>query len=91
MPAVSQRQQKFMGADLARAKAGKKTKTGMSQDQLEDFAATKRTGLPVTKAAKAPKGAPAKTKLKMKGKKAPKAAPKVMADGMRAGMRYVTS
>ena len=27
-----------MGADLARAKAGKKTKTGMSKKQLEDFA-----------------------------------------------------
>jgi hypothetical protein len=35
-----------MGADLARAKAGKKTKTGMSADKLEDFAATKRKGLP---------------------------------------------
>ena len=27
-----------MGADLARARAGKKTKTGMSKAQLEDFA-----------------------------------------------------
>jgi hypothetical protein len=27
-----------MGADLARAKKGKKTRTGMSQAQLRDFA-----------------------------------------------------
>lgn len=30
-----------MGAELARAQAGKKTKTGMSRSQLRDFA-TKR-------------------------------------------------
>jgi len=35
-----------MGADLARARAGKKTRTGMSERQLEDFAGTKRKGLP---------------------------------------------
>lgn len=46
MPAKSQAQQKFMGADLARAREGKKTRTGMSQGQLEDFAGTKRKGLP---------------------------------------------
>jgi hypothetical protein len=46
VPAKSKAQQKFMGADLARARAGKKTRTGMSEGQLEDFAATKRTGLP---------------------------------------------
>jgi Protein of unknwon function (DUF3008) len=46
MPAKSKSQQKFMGADLARSRAGKKTKTGMSADQLEDFAATKQKGLP---------------------------------------------
>lgn len=38
MPAKSEKQRKFMGAELARAKAGKKTKTGMSQSQLRDFA-----------------------------------------------------
>lgn len=27
-----------MGAELSRARAGKKTQTGMSQSQLEDFA-----------------------------------------------------
>lgn len=38
MPATSEKQRRFMGADLARAKAGKKTRTGMSVGQLEDFA-----------------------------------------------------
>jgi len=46
MPAKSKAQQRFMGADLARERAGKKTKTGMSESQLEDFAATKHKGLP---------------------------------------------
>jgi len=38
MPARSEKQRKFMGAELARKRAGKKTKTGMSEKQLEDFA-----------------------------------------------------
>ena len=46
MPSVSQAQQKMMGAELARKRAGKKTKTGMSEKQLEEFASTKRKGLP---------------------------------------------
>jgi len=46
MPAKSQAQQKFMGADLARTRAGKKTRTKMSVKQLEDFASTKRKSLP---------------------------------------------
>ncbi len=46
MPAVSKRQQMFMGAELARKRTGKKTKTGMSTSQLRDFAKTKRKGLP---------------------------------------------
>jgi Protein of unknwon function (DUF3008) len=46
MPAKSKAQQQLMGADLARARAGKKTRTGMSASQLEDFAATKTKGLP---------------------------------------------
>ncbi len=37
MPAKSAKQRKFMGAELARKRAGKKTKTGMSEKQLEDF------------------------------------------------------
>lgn len=36
MPTVSERQRRMMGADLARARAGKKTRTGMSQAQLEE-------------------------------------------------------
>lgn len=38
MPSVSKKQQRFMGADLARKRAGKKTQTGMSEKQLRDFA-----------------------------------------------------
>jgi len=38
MPARSERQRKFMGAELARKRAGKKTKTGMTEKQLEEFA-----------------------------------------------------
>ena len=38
MPAVSEKQRKFMGAELGRLRAGKKTSTGMSESQLEDFA-----------------------------------------------------
>jgi len=56
MPATSQAQQKLMGADLARKRAGKETRTGMSEIQLKDFASTKRKGLP-KKAPKAAEGA----------------------------------
>ena len=51
MPATSKAQQRFMGAELSRARAGKGTKTGMSESQLSDFASTPRKGLP----ARAPK------------------------------------
>ena len=37
-PAVSEKQRKMMGSDLARKRAGQKTRTGMSEAQLEDFA-----------------------------------------------------
>jgi hypothetical protein len=46
MPATSQKQQKFMGAELARKRAGKATTTGMTESQLKDFASTPRKGLP---------------------------------------------
>ena len=46
MPAVSKKQRRFMGADLARLEAGKKTKTGMSKSQLSDFASGREKGLP---------------------------------------------
>lgn len=49
MPAVSKRQQRFMGAELERKREGKKTKTGMSSKQLGDFAGTKQKGLPERK------------------------------------------
>jgi hypothetical protein len=38
MPSTTERQRRFMGADLDRKRKGKKTKTGMSEAQLEDFA-----------------------------------------------------
>jgi len=38
MPAESEKQRRFMGADLARLRAGKKTKTGMDESQLRDYA-----------------------------------------------------
>ena len=49
MPAKSKAQQRFMGAELARKRAGKKTKTKMTTSQLREFAGTKRKGLPARK------------------------------------------
>ena len=49
MPAVSKKQQEFMGAELARKRAGKKTRTKMTEKQLEEFASTKRSKLPAKK------------------------------------------
>ncbi len=46
MPAVSKKQQGFMGAELRRKREGKGTQTGMTESQLEDFASTKHKGLP---------------------------------------------
>ena len=40
MPATSEKQRKFMGAELGRKRAGQKTRTGMSEAQLSDFAST---------------------------------------------------
>ena len=37
MPAKSDKQRRFMGAELSRKRAGKKTRTGMGESQLEDF------------------------------------------------------
>jgi len=48
-PAKSKAQQKFFGAELSRKRAGKKTKTQMSEKQLEEYAGTPRKGLPVKK------------------------------------------
>lgn len=49
MPAKSKVQQMFMGAELARKRAGKKTKTKMTEQQLKEFAETKRKNLPTRK------------------------------------------
>lgn len=48
MPSRSKSQQKLMGAALGGAKfpAAKKIRASMSSSQIEDFAATKRKGLP---------------------------------------------
>jgi len=55
MPAVSKAQAGLAGADLARKRAGRKTRTGMSEGQLADFASTKHKGLPKRVKAKAKK------------------------------------
>lgn len=45
-PAVSKKQQRYFGAELARARSGKKTQTGLAEATIEDFAATKLAKLP---------------------------------------------
>lgn len=45
-PAKSKAQQRFFGAELSRRRAGKKTRTHMTEAQLEEFASTKTKGLP---------------------------------------------
>ena len=37
MPAKTEKQRRFMAAELERKRKGKKTKTGMSARQLKDF------------------------------------------------------
>lgn len=46
MPAVSKAQQRFMGTELARRRAGKRTRTKMTTAQLREYATTKRKALP---------------------------------------------
>jgi len=46
MPAKSKAQQGFFGAELARARAGEATDTGLPPDKLREFAATPAKGLP---------------------------------------------
>lgn len=43
MPASSERQRRFMGAELARKRAGMATRTGMSESQLKEFATMKHS------------------------------------------------
>ena len=38
MPAKTEKQRKFMGAELERKREGKKTKTNMTEKELEKFA-----------------------------------------------------
>jgi hypothetical protein len=38
MPAKSEKQRKFMGAELQRKREGKKTGTGMTEKELEKYA-----------------------------------------------------
>ena len=38
MPAKTERQRRFLAADLERKREGKQTKTGMSEKDLKDFA-----------------------------------------------------
>ena len=49
MPAISKKQRRFAGAELGRMRAGKKTVTDMTRQQLKDFAKTKEKGLPLRK------------------------------------------
>lgn len=44
-PAKTERQRRFMGAELGRRRAGKKTKTKMTEKQLEEFASVKKKKL----------------------------------------------
>lgn len=41
-PSVSEKQRRFMAADLRREQEGKKTRTDMSEGQLEDYARKKK-------------------------------------------------
>lgn len=38
MPATSDRQRRFMGAELGRLRSGRRSRTGMSEKKLRDFA-----------------------------------------------------
>ena len=40
-PAKTERQRKFFGAELARKEAGKKTRTGLSEEELKKMASKK--------------------------------------------------
>jgi hypothetical protein len=40
LPAKSEKQRKFFGSELKKKRAGKRTKTGLSEDKLKDFAAS---------------------------------------------------
>lgn len=46
MPSVTERQRKFFGSELARKRGGKRTRTGMSERQLSDFAGGVKSNMP---------------------------------------------
>jgi hypothetical protein len=50
MPSTSEKQRRFMGAELGRLRAGEKTQTGMSESQLEEFATKVQKKAKVAKA-----------------------------------------
>jgi len=54
MPPVSRKQQRFAGAELSRKRAGKETRTDMSEGELEKLA-TKPKGKKLPEKAKAKK------------------------------------
>ena len=54
--ATSAAQQRFMGAELARKRAGESTETGMSEAQLKEFASAKSSKLPERKEEKKHEG-----------------------------------
>ena len=49
MPAKSNKQRKFMGAELNRLRHGEKTRTGMNEQQLEEYAAKPKRTKPTRK------------------------------------------
>ncbi len=61
MPATSPKQRAFMFAEMRRKQAGQKTQTGMTAEQLGDFAHTTNAQMAAEpKAAKVRRGAPGK-------------------------------
>jgi hypothetical protein len=44
MPAKSKKQQRFFGAELGRARKGKKTKTGLGKSKLREMARKPKGG-----------------------------------------------
>ena len=44
MPAKTEKQRRFMGAELERKREGKKTRTDMTEKQLEEFASKPTKG-----------------------------------------------
>lgn len=71
MPATSRKQRRFMGAELRRKREGKRTRTGMSERQLREFAATKDKGLPERKKEKGGGESHAYDFRKQRGRRAP--------------------